>query len=80
MFWSTEFWPPNRPDLNPLDYYVRSVDERVANTTRNPNVATLCTAIEASFTNMDGALSNSAYERFRPSTEAVTAADGGYIE
>ena len=22
MFWSKEFWPPNRPDLNPLDYYV----------------------------------------------------------
>jgi len=22
MFWSKEFWPPNNPDLNPLDYYV----------------------------------------------------------
>jgi len=27
MFWSKEFWPPNSPDLNPLDYYVWSVVE-----------------------------------------------------
>jgi len=38
MFWSKEFWPPNSPDLNPLDYYVWSVVERVTNKSRHPNV------------------------------------------
>jgi len=33
-----EFWPPNSPDLNPLDYYVWSVVERVTNKSRHPNV------------------------------------------
>jgi hypothetical protein len=22
IFWSKEFWPPNNPNLNPVDYYV----------------------------------------------------------
>jgi len=29
MFWSKEFWFPNSPYLNPMDYYVWSVIERV---------------------------------------------------
>jgi len=37
MFWSKEFWPPNSPDLNPLDHYVWSVVERVTNKSRHPN-------------------------------------------
>jgi len=40
MFWSKEFWPPNSPDLNSLDYYVCSV-ERVTNKSRHPNVTSL---------------------------------------
>ena len=31
--WSKEFWPPNSPDLNPLDFYVWGVVERVTNKT-----------------------------------------------
>jgi len=49
LFWSKEFWPPNSPDLNPLDYYVWSVVERVTNKSRHPNVASLRTAIKAAF-------------------------------
>jgi len=30
-----EFWPPNSSDLNPLDYYVWSVVERVTNKSRH---------------------------------------------
>lgn len=80
MFWSKEFWPPNSPDLNPLDYYVWSVVERVTNKTRHPNVASLRAAIEAAFRNMDSAVLTRACERFRPRMEAVIAAEGGYIE
>jgi len=80
MFWSKEFWPPNSPDLNPLDYYVWSVVERVTNKTRHPNVASLRTAIEAAFTNMDSAVLKRACGRFRTRMEAVIAAKGDYIE
>ena len=79
MFWSKEFWPPNSPDLNPLDYYVWSVVERVTNKSRHPNVASLRAAIEAAFANMDSAALQRACGRFRTRMEAVIEANGGYI-
>ncbi|KYN22476.1 hypothetical protein ALC57_05127 [Trachymyrmex cornetzi] len=42
---------PNSPDLNPLDYYVWGVVERVTNKSRHPNVTSLRTATEAAFVN-----------------------------
>jgi len=36
MFWSKEFWLPNSPDLNLLNYYVWSVVERVTNKSSIP--------------------------------------------
>ncbi|XP_067126891.1 uncharacterized protein [Centruroides vittatus] len=53
MFWSKEFWPPNSPDLNPLDFYVWSVVERVTNKTRHANITSLRAAIDAAFTNIN---------------------------
>jgi len=53
MFWFKEFWPPNNPDLNPLDYYVSSVVERVTNKSRHPNVMSLRTAIKTAFADID---------------------------
>jgi len=55
MLWSKEFWPPNRQDLNLLDYYVWSVVERVTNRSRHPNVTSLRTAIETAFADIDSA-------------------------
>jgi len=55
IFWSKEFWPPNSLDLNPLDYYVWSVVERVTNKTRHPNVTSLRTAIKTAFVDIDSA-------------------------
>jgi len=81
IFWFKEFWPPNSPDLNPLDYYVWSV-ERVTKS-RHPNVTSLRIAIEAAFVeirNIDSAILQRACERFRSRIEAVIEADGGYIE
>jgi len=53
MFWSKEFWPPNSPDLNPLDYYVWNVVERVTNKSKHPNVTSLRTTIETAFVDID---------------------------
>ncbi|XP_018311841.1 uncharacterized protein [Mycetomoellerius zeteki] len=75
-----DFWPPNSPDLNPLDYYVWGVVERVINKARHPNVASLQAAIEAAFMKMDRAQLQRACSRFRNRIEAVIEAQGGYIE
>lgn len=80
MFWSKEFWPPNSPDLNPLDYYVWSVIERVTNKSRHPNVTSLRTAIEAAFAGMDRAALQRACDRFGSRIEAVIQVNGRYIE
>ncbi|KYM79084.1 hypothetical protein ALC53_10478, partial [Atta colombica] len=72
MFWSKEFWPPNSPDLNPLDYYVWSVVERVTNKSRHLNVSIVV--------DMDSATVQRACERFRLRIEAIIQANGGYIE
>ncbi|KYN09101.1 hypothetical protein ALC57_18788 [Trachymyrmex cornetzi] len=71
---------PNSPDLNPLDYYVWGVVERVTNKSRHPNVTSLRTATEAAFVSMDSATLQRACERFRQRIEAVIQANGGYIE
>lgn len=80
MLWAKEFWPPNSPDLNLLDFYVWSVVERVINKSRHPNLASLRAAIEAAFADMDRDSLKRACERFRPRMEAVIQAGGGYIE
>jgi len=80
MLWSKEFWPPNSPDLNPLDCYVWSVVERDTNRSRHPNMTSLRTAIETAFADIDSATLQRACERFRSRIEAVIETDGGYIE
>jgi len=67
-------------DLNPLDFYVWSVVERVTNKSRHPNVASLRAAIEATFADMGRDALKRACERFRPRMVAVIQAGGGYIE
>lgn len=80
MYWPKEFWPPNSPDLNPLDYYVWGVVERDTNKSRHPNVDSLKKAIQARFKKLKGEELKRACQRFRPRLEAAIAADGGYIE
>jgi len=80
MFWFKEFWPPNSPDLNPLDYYVWRVVERVTNKSRHPNVTSLRTAVEAAFADIDSVTLQRACECFRSRIEAVIEADESYIK
>ncbi|KYN15565.1 hypothetical protein ALC57_12218 [Trachymyrmex cornetzi] len=67
-------------NLNPMDYYVWSVVERVTNKSRHPNVTSLRTAIQAAFVGMDSATLQRACERFRQRIETVIQANGRYIE
>jgi len=73
------FWPFNSSDLNPLNYYVCSVFERVTNKPRHPNVTSLKIVIEAAFVGMDSATLQRA-KRFRSRIETIIQANGKYIE
>lgn len=80
MFWSKDFWPPNSPDLNPLDYYVWGVIERQTNKCRHPNTNSLRAAIESEFTTLNSDQLKLACSCFRRRIEQVIEAQGGYIE
>ena len=80
MFWDKNTWPPNSPDLNPLDYYVWSVIERESNKSRHTDIKSLAQAIQTAFANMSRDQLKRACDRFRPRVQKVIDANGGYIE
>ena len=80
MFWSKHFWPPNSPDLNPLDFYLWSVIERESNKRSHNNVDSLRAAIEEAAATIPADHVINACRRFRSRLEAVVEADGGWIE
>lgn len=80
IFWSKVFWPPNSPYLNPLDFCVWSVSERNTKKTRQPKIASVRTAIEAAFADMDHAALQRAYDIFIHRLNAVIQAREEYIE
>ena len=79
-FWDKNMWPPNSPDLNPLDYYVWGVVERESNKARHPNTESLTDAIRKVFDKIDRDQLRLACSRFRARLEAVIEKNGGYIE
>lgn len=80
LFWSKAFWPPNSPDLNPLDYYVWGVLERASNKAAHNSIDSLKPAIIQAAANIDRAELAHACYRFRSRIEAVIEADGAWIE
>jgi inhibitor of nuclear factor kappa-B kinase subunit alpha len=80
LFWSKAFWPPNSPDLNPLDYYVWGVMERMSNKASHNSTDSLKVAITQAAASMDRTDLAHACSRFRSRIEAVIEADGGWIE
>ena len=73
-------WPPNSPDLNPLDYYVSSVVEKEINKhpyiTKDPLIA----AIVLIMTDMNKEQLIKVCNRFRQSIEVIIDISGGVIE
>ena len=80
MFWAKHMWPPNSPDLNPLDYFVWGVVERNTNKSRHHSTDSLKAAIIAEFLNMNKDHLITACERFQSRIAAVIAVGGSYIE
>ncbi len=55
-FWSKDLWPPNSPNMKPLDYHVSIIIESKTCSTYNPNVNSLKAAVEETWANMFRAL------------------------
>ena len=71
---------PSSPDLNPLDYFVRSYVGNITNMTSQNTKASLIAAIRRVFAELPPALVEKACSQFRIRIEVVIEAEGDYIE
>ena len=75
-------WPPNSPDLNPLDYHVwgAMLERYKAFTPKPTNKAELKTVLEAIWKDLPQAAIDLAVLAFRRRLQACIRADGGHFE
>ncbi len=79
-FWSKVVWPPNSPNLNPLDYHTWTHIEEQACATPHPNVSSLKTSVEFYWDQMSAELIISVCKSFRARLEKCIDANGGIFE
>jgi hypothetical protein len=73
-------WPPNSPDLNPLDFSIWSYIQTRACNKKHSTIEALKKSIRREWAQMPEAYIRKVCSRFRPRIEAVIAAEGGHIE
>ena len=78
-FWPPEKWPPNLPDLNPLDYAIWSMVPQGACQDRPESVAALKRRVSAFWHRMDGDKIRAACRRLRPRLEQCVKAKGSFF-
>ena len=79
-FWSKTEWPPNSPNLNPLDFFIWGAVERTACATYHSSVAELKKSVEEHWAKMPSATLRKVCGRFRTRLEACIRAEGGIFE
>ncbi len=79
-FWSKTVWPPNSPNLNPLDYSIWTHVEEKACSSSHSNVDSLKHSVEQEWNSMSRDYVKSTCFIFRSRVEKVVAACGGIIE
>ena len=80
MVWSKDFWPPNSPDLNPMDYYVWGKVEAEVNEDPLRNRDCLMQKITQVMGKMDTEEVARACTCFRTRVQKVIDVNGDYIE
>ncbi len=78
-FWPKDFWPPQSPDLNPLDYSIWWQVESKACRVCHNSIADLKSSVEAEWEKMSKDYIINVCHTFRGHLEAVLAADGSQI-
>ena len=71
---------PSSPNLNSLNYFVRSYVENITNTTSHNTKTSLIAAIHQVFAELPPVLVEKSCSQFWIRIEAVIEAEGGYIE
>ena len=75
-----DMWPPNYPDLNPMDYYTWGAVQTKVNDHRLVGRVALQERIRQVMRQMEHEEVARACSRFRPRLEGIIQAGGGYIE
>ena len=78
-FWDKSMWPPQSPDLNPLDFSVWWHVESKACAARHPNVEALKSTVNKVWADMSEEYLIKVCKDFRRRLEAVIEANGGHI-
>ena len=73
-------WPPNSPDLNPLDYSVWSILEEKACAKPNPNVESLKRALKKAWNEITLETLIKIVDNFPKRLKACMDAKGGHFE
>jgi hypothetical protein len=79
-FWEKSLWPPNSPDLNPLDFSIWSVIEDKACKTPHSSLADLKVSVAKAWKAMKSEYIIKTCRDFRPRLERVIELEGGLIE
>lgn len=79
-FWAKDMWPPQSPDLNPLDYSIWANVEDSACKKPHSSVAALQKSIKKYWTQMPDSYIQKTCRAFRRRLEAVIKANGARIE
>ena len=79
-FNSPNVWPPNSPDLNPMNYYVWGAVEKDSNRCASTTKPQLIKRNKAAFEALSQEIVKSACSRFRSRIKAAIDANGGYFE
>ena len=73
-------WPPNSPDLNPVDYKIWGVLQERVYKTRIRDVAHLKERLIEEWTKFDQIIIDGSINQWRKRLLACVAADGGHFE
>ena len=79
-FWPKDMWPPQSPDLNPLDYGIWGIMDKNARATPHPNLESLKTSIIREWNNLSQDYVAKTCQQFRGRLEKAVEADGGSFE
>jgi hypothetical protein len=79
-FISRDEWPPNSPDLNPLDYSVWSILEAKACAKPHPTVASLKKSLKKAWNEISVETLSKIVDNFPKRLKACVEAKGGHFE
>ena len=75
-FWPRSYWPPNSPDLAPLDYGIWPMVVQGACRSRSPNVSVLHRRVNATWRSLDPASVRAVCRSFRKKIEKTIELNG----